>query len=50
MTVAPAFLVSAVVSRNPHSPPLGLVAAGLFLQWAVVGYLLSMAVSARGMK
>jgi len=40
LTVVPAFVVAAVVSRNPHSPSMALVAVGLFIQWAVVGYLL----------
>lgn len=46
-TVVPAFVASALISRNPHSPPLGLVAGGLFFQWAVVGYVLSIAVLRR---
>jgi hypothetical protein len=40
-TVLPAFVLGAVITRNPHSPPLAIVASGLFLQWFVVGYLLS---------
>ena len=41
VTVVPAFMLAAVDSGNPHSPPMALVAGGLFVQWAVVGYLLS---------
>jgi hypothetical protein len=42
MTVLLPFVFSAVLSRNPHSPPLTLLIMGLFLQWWIVGYLVSM--------
>ena len=39
------FLVSAVISHNPHSPPMWIFIAALFLQWWLVGFLLSIPVS-----
>jgi hypothetical protein len=45
MTVLLPFVFSAVISRNPHSPPAAIVMVGLFLQWLMVGYLLSIPVS-----
>ena len=47
------FVVSAMISRNPHSPPMAIFVVGLFLQWSLIGYLLSIPVAqrwARGQK
>jgi hypothetical protein len=41
MTAVVPFLLSAVVTRNPHSPPTAAFAVALFLQWSLVGYVLS---------
>lgn len=47
VTVVPAYLVSAMISGNPHSPPMLLVVIGLFVQWAVAGYVLSKVLGSR---
>ena len=41
VTVAIPFLVSAMISGNPHSPPLPILLLVLIIQWIVFGYLLS---------
>jgi hypothetical protein len=53
MTMVLPFLFSAVISKNPHSPPTAIFIVGLFLQWSMVGYLLSIPLArrwARGQK
>ena len=47
MTTFLPFLFSAVISRNPHSPPMAIFIVGLFLQWWIIGYLLSIPVAKR---
>jgi hypothetical protein len=46
LTVLLPFVFSAVISRNPHSPSTALFIVGLFLQWSLVGYLLSIPIAA----
>jgi hypothetical protein len=53
LTTFPPFVLSAMISRNPHSPPMATFVVGLFLQWSLIGYLLSIPVArrwARGQK
>jgi hypothetical protein len=39
-TVVP-FLLSVMISGNPHSPPMAIFFLALIIQWSVFGYLLS---------
>jgi hypothetical protein len=39
------FLFSAMLSGNPHSPPMSIFAFALIVQWFVIGYFLSIPVS-----
>ena len=45
MTMLPAFLLSALISGNPHSPPTVLLVLASIIQWIVIGFLLSIPVS-----
>jgi hypothetical protein len=45
MTTTVPFLLSAVVSRNPHSPPIAAFIGALFVQWSLVGFLLSIPIA-----
>ncbi len=41
MTALIPFIFSAMISGNPHSPPLGIFILALIIQWSLVGFLLS---------
>src|SRR5207249_8216128 len=41
ITAVVPFLLSAVISGNPHSPPMALFIFALIIQWSLLGYFLS---------
>jgi hypothetical protein len=45
MTTMIPFIFSALISGNPHSPPIAIVILALIVQWFLIGYLLSLPVS-----
>ena len=47
LTVILPFILSALISHNPHSPPTSIFIVGLFLQWALVGLLVSIPLAKR---
>jgi hypothetical protein len=44
MTILVPFMISAVITNNPHSPPTALVILALIIQWFLIGLLLSVVV------
>ena len=50
MTVILPFILSAVISRNPHSPPTSIFIVGLFLQWSMIGLVLSVPFAKRWLR
>ena len=50
MTVTLPFILSALISRNPHSPPTSIFIMGLFLQWSIIGLLLSIPFAQRWLR
>jgi hypothetical protein len=38
-------IFSAIISGNPHSPPMAIFILALIIQWSVLGYLLSIPMS-----
>jgi hypothetical protein len=45
LTVFFPFVFSALISGNPHSPPMAITIIALIVQWAVIGFLLSIPLS-----
>jgi hypothetical protein len=45
MTTLIPFIFSAIISGNPHSPPIAIVIFALTVQWFLIGFLLSLPVS-----
>ena len=45
MTVVIPFVLAAVLSGNPHSPPMVIVVLFLIIQWLIVGLIISIPLS-----
>ena len=45
MTVVLPFIFSAVLSGNPHSPPMVIAVIAWVVQWSILGFLLSIPLS-----
>jgi hypothetical protein len=44
MTTLIPFILSAVISGNPHSPPIAIAIFAFIIQWFLIGFLLSIPV------
>jgi hypothetical protein len=45
ITTAIPFILSGIISNNPHSPSIVIFMLALIIQWALVGFLLSIPIS-----